>query len=105
MDMEIMVDVIDGLLNCFPGQKFFVIADARKVLTNATMDSLNYAAYHKQFNKYCMAQAILTNSLAISLIANFYASTLKKNANVKLVKHMSEAEVWLNNKEALLEQE
>jgi hypothetical protein len=102
VDMEIMVDVIDGLLNCFPGQKFFVIADARKVLTNASMDSLNYAAYHAEFNKYCMAQAIITDNLAISLIANFYANTLKRNENVKLVKNMSDAERWLHAKADVL---
>ena len=103
VDMEIAVDVIDGLLKCFPEQKFFLIADARKILSTATMDALSFAAYHEQFNKYCMAQAIITDSLAISLIANFYASTLKKNSNVKLVKHMSEAEAWLKGKKALLE--
>lgn len=102
VDMEIMVDVIDGLLECFPGQKFFVIADARKILTNATIDSLNYAAYNKQFNKYCAAQAVITDNLAISLIANFYASILKRNEKVKLVKNMPEAEAWLKGKEALL---
>lgn len=103
VDIEIMVDLIDGLLSCFPGQKFFVIADARKIITNASMSSLNYAAYHAEFNKHCMAQAILTDSLAISLIANFYAKTLKQNKNVRLVKNMFEAETWLKSKVDLLE--
>jgi len=103
VDMEIAVNVINGLLRCFPGQKFFLIADARKILTMATMDALSFAAYHEQFNKYCKAQAIITDSLAISLIANFYALTLKKNVNVKLVKHMPEAEAWLKSKAELLD--
>ena len=113
VDMKVMVDVIDGFLKCFPGQKFFVILDCiprnrqvdmHKIVANASMDSLNHAAYHAEFNKYCMAQAIVADRLAISLIANFYAVTLKKNMNVKLVKHMSEAEAWLNSKVDLLEQ-
>jgi len=98
VDMEIAIDVVDGLLKCFPGQKFFLIADARKILTNASMDALSYAAV-----QHCMAQAILTDSQAISLIANFYAKTLKQNKNVRLVKNMSEAENWLKDKVELLE--
>ena len=103
VDMEIAIDVVDGLLKCFPGQKFFLIADARKILTNASMDALSYAAVHAEFNKHCMAQAILTDSRAISLIANFYAKTLRQNKNVRLVKNMSEAENWLKDKVELLE--
>ena len=30
-------------------------------------------------------------------MANFYASTIKKNKNVKLVKNMNEAQNWLNS--------
>ena len=103
VDMEIAIDVVDGLLKCFPGQKFFLIADARKIITNASMDALSYAAVHAEFNKHCMAQAILTDSRAISLIANFYAKTLRQNKNVRLVKNMSEAENWLKDKVELLE--
>jgi len=113
VDMPVMVDVVDGFLKCFPGQKFFVILDCIKrkpqtdvnaVITNTSMDALTYAAYHDEFNKYCMAQAIVADKLAITLIANFYSVILKKNMNAKLVKHMSEAEAWLNSKVALLEQ-
>ena len=112
VDMPVMVDVVDGFLKCFPGQKKFVIldciqrsrqADIHKIVANASMDSLNHAAYHAEFNKNCMAQAIVADRLAISLIANFYAVTLKKNMNVKLVKHMSEAHAWLKGKVDLLE--
>jgi len=103
VDMKIAIDVVDALLKCFPGQKFFLIADARKIITNASMDALSYAAVHAEFNKHCMAQAILTDSQAISLIANFYAKTLKQNKNVRLVKNMSEAENWLKDKVELLE--
>jgi len=103
VDLAIAIDVIDALLRYFPGQKFFLIPDCRKILSSASIDALEYVTQHEEFNKYCVAQAIVTDNLPITLLANFYATTLMHNKNVKLVKNMPEAENWINSKANLLE--
>ena len=97
IDIRVVTDVIDGLLSCFPGQPFYIIVDARKILTDATLEAMKYAAFHEELNQFCITQIILTDNLAMQLIVNFYASTLKKNKNIKLVKNFSEAESWLSS--------
>ena len=103
--MRVMADLIDGMLRCFPREKFFVIVDARKIATNATIDALTYSASHPGLIKYCVARAVVTDSLAISLIANFYANILARHQQVKLFKRMSDAESWIHGKKVLLKEE
>ena len=77
VNMEVMVDVIDGLLKCFPGQNFFLLLDSlqrtptddqRTIVTSASVEALRYAAHHAEFNKYCVAQAILIDRLPIFIL-------------------------------------
>ena len=97
VDLRIAKDAIEGMLKCFPEEPFFLIADCRKIKSDAKLEAIKYSAFHKELNHYCKAQAIITDNLAIRLMANFYASTIKKNKNVKLVKNMNEAQNWLNS--------
>jgi len=97
VDMRIAKDAIDGMLRCFPGEPFCLIADCSAVISNAKLDAIHYSAFHEELNHFCRAQAIITDNLGILLMANFYASTIKKNKNVKLVKNMNEAQNWLNS--------
>ena len=102
VDMGVMVDLIDGMLRCFPREKFFVIADARKIATNVTIDALTYCTSNTGLKKYCAAGAIVTDSLSISLIANYYANTLARQQQVKVFKYMSDAKSWIHGKAGLL---
>ena len=73
------------------------ISDARKIHSDAHLDAMKLAATHKEFNQYCIAQAIITDNLAVRLLANFYAKTLKRNKNVRMVKNKNEALNWLKS--------
>ena len=97
IDIRVVTDVVSGFLNCFPGHPFYIIADVRNILTDATLEAMRYAAFHEELNQLCMTQVILTDNLAMKLIFNFYASTLKRNKNIKLVQNFPEAESWLSS--------
>jgi len=97
VDVPTSQEAINVFLKCYPGSPFYLIVDARKIHSDAHLDAMKLAATHKEFNQYCIAQAIITDNLAVRLLANFYAKTLKRNKNVRMVKNKNEALNWLKS--------
>ena len=73
-------------------REFTVLVDARKN-HNATREGREFMA--KSDNPNRKALAIMTNNLAVKLIANFYIKINKPKTPTKLFNDIKEAEKWL----------
>ena len=86
-------------MGLFNHAKYMMVIDTRGTYANGSMEALNYLALDEKLNELCIAQAIIVDNLAVSLLANFYVSIMSRNSNVKLFKNEVEAIQWLSSKE------
>lgn len=90
-DMQKQLDVCAAYYHV---QNFGVLVDASKycVISNQAKSLLASSAYSNR-----KAIAIVSRSLPLRMLANFYISVFKPNTPTRLFKNVDESEKWLNN--------
>ncbi len=65
---------------------------------NASISSMQFFSKDIKYNNVCVAQAIITNKLALKLLANFYADFIYKKSKVKIFNNYNDGFTWIDNK-------
>ena len=105
---EITVDTVielrDKAISLFNGGKFFSIIDGTKGYATLTNEAMAHSAHDEKLAEHRIAQAIVVNTLSLSMIANFYLKFKKPLRPVKIFDTMQKATRWLESKKYLLEE-
>mgnify|MGYP006051589551 CR=1 FL=1 len=90
-DMQKQMDVCAAY---YPVENFGVLVDASKycVISNQAKSLLASSVYPNR-----KAIAIVSRSLPLRILANFYISVFKPNTPTRLFKNVDESEKWLRN--------
>ena len=99
-DMEESLGLLDDFIN---GNNFVAIIDIRNSFMRVTPDALRFIGSQKGQLKYCKAEAIVVDSLAVSLVMNFYATLIPKQKVSKVFKTFGDAQSWLEEQKHLLQ--
>ena len=102
VNLEQAIEMRDKGLELFQGEKYFGLIDTREVFTNASNEALQFLANDDKLSKFCVAQAIVVDNLAVSMVANFYTKYIKNNKEVKTFNDIDKAMKWLETKKTLL---
>ena len=97
VNIEEAMEIRNKGMEMFNHAKYMMVIDTRETNANGSMEALNYLAMDEKLNELCIAQAIIVDNLAVSLLANFYVSIMIKNSNVKLFKNEAQAIQWLDS--------
>ena len=101
---ENAVEIRDMAISLFNGGKFFSIIDGTKGYATLTNEALAYSAKDEKLAEHRLAQAIVVDTLSLSMIANFYLKFKKPLRPVKIFDKMHKAHRWLESKKYLLEE-
>ena len=99
---ENAIELRDKAISLFNGGKFFSIIDGTKGYATLTNETLAYSAKDEKLAEHRMAQAILVDTLSLSMIANFYLKFKKPLRPVKIFDKKHKAMAWLESKKHLL---
>ena len=100
---ENAIEIRNKAIDIFNEGKFFSIIDGTKVFATFTADTLSYFAQDTKLANHRMAQAIVVNNLAVSMIANFYLKFKQPLRPVKLFDNKRKAINWLESQKHLLQ--
>lgn len=95
VDLNEMNELIIHSLDLVQGSIFFLLVDARDILSDLDHEARNYFASHELYNKQNIAQAIVVNNTPIRLLANFYLKFYHHQNPVKIFNKIDLAEEWL----------
>ena len=101
---DIVIELRDKAISLFNGGKFFSIIDGTKGYATLTNEALAYSAKDEKLAEHRLAQAIVVDTLSLSMIANFYLKFKKPLRPVKIFDKMHKAHRWLESKKYLLEE-
>jgi len=101
--LEDAIEIRDESIKLFKGERFLALIDASDILGSVTHDAREYFAKDEKLTEVRMAQAIVVNNLAISLLANFYITFNKPERKAKIFKSVEEAVKWLETQRHLLQ--
>jgi hypothetical protein len=103
LELEDAVAVRDAFIELAGGRKFLGIVDARNMGGTLGRKASDYFAKNEKFNAHMMAQALVVNNLALTLIARFYIMMSNPISEPKIFNNLEEALDWLETKKHLLE--
>jgi len=89
------IDLVDISLALVNGKSFYLLVDARDILSSMDHASRKYVAEHKVYNELNIAQAIVVNNMPIRLLASAYYKLYSHKNPVKVFSSLQEAEKWL----------
>ncbi|MBL4657257.1 MAG: hypothetical protein JKX73_04600 [Flavobacteriales bacterium] len=92
----------DAAIELFEGGKFLAIIDARNMGGTVGKEASNYFAQNEKLAAHRLAQAIVVNTLAMKLIAQFYIKVNKPRREAKIFNELDKALAWLETKKYLL---
>ena len=98
-DMRESVRLLDEFVN---DKNFIALIDIRNSFMSVSPDALRFIGSQNDQLKFCKAEAIVVDSLAVSLIMNFYIKFIPKNKESKVFKSIGPAQSWLDSKKHLL---
>jgi len=98
-DIKESVALLDKITN---GNEFLGLIDIRNAFMTISPSALAYIGSDNGQLKYCKAEAIVVDSLAVSLIMNFYIKFVPKNKISKTFKDVRSALAWLDSQKSLL---
>ena len=94
------VALLDRITN---GNEFIALIDIRNAFMSISPEALAYIGSDNGQLKYCKAEAIVVDSLAVSLIMNFYIKFIPKNKISKSFKDIRSALTWLESQRSIPE--
>jgi len=100
---DTVMELRDKAISLFNGGKFFSIIDGTKGYATLTNEALAKSANDVKLAEHRMAQAIVVDTLSLSMIANFYLKFKKPLRPVKIFDKRHKASRWLESKKHLLE--
>jgi hypothetical protein len=101
--VDTVIELRDKAISLFNGGKFFSIIDGTQGYATLTNDALTQSANDVKLAEHRMAQAIVVDTLSLSMIANFYLKFKKPLRPVKIFDKMHKATRWLESQKHLLE--
>jgi hypothetical protein len=100
---ENAAEIRDKAITLFNGGKFFSIIDGTKAYATLSNETLSYFAQDSKLANHRMAQAIVVNTIALSMIANFYLKFKNPTRPVKIFDKINKAKIWLESQKYLLQ--
>ena len=104
LEIEDAVEVRDALIELAGGRKFLGLVDARNMGGTLGRKASDYLAKDAKLNALMMAQALVVNNLALTLIARFYIMIGNPISEARIFNNLEEALDWLETKKHLLEE-
>lgn len=95
VDIDEAVKLVTISLEMVAGQSFYLLVDARDILSSMDHESRKYIAEHQEYNRLNIAQAIVVNNMPIRLLASAYFRFYSHVNPVKLFRDIEEAREWL----------
>jgi len=95
VDIEELKRLVNVSLELVAGTPFYLLIDARNILSSIDHEARDYFSKHKEYNDLNIAQAIVVNNTPIRLLANFYLRFYKHQNPVKIFNSIENAESWL----------
>tara|TARA_R110001592_G_scaffold95393_2_gene274886 strand:- start:3579 stop:3968 length:390 start_codon:yes stop_codon:yes gene_type:complete len=95
VDLEEMIKLVDVSLEIVNGTPFYLLVDARNILSTINHDAREYITKHKEYGRLNIAQAIIVNNMPIKILANFYMKFYKQPNPVKMFGDILEGRTWL----------
>jgi hypothetical protein len=90
-----MIKLVDVSLELVNGTPFYLLVDARNILSNMSHGARAYLTNKKEFQELNIAQAIIVNNMPTKILANFYMKFYKQPSPVKLFEDFNEGKTWL----------
>ena len=87
--------LVDVSLEMVNGKMFYLLVDARDILSAMDHPSRKYIAEHKEYNRLNIAQAIVVNNMAIKLLAIAYYKLYPHDQPIRIFSDIEEARNWL----------
>ena len=100
--LEDAIELREKSIKMFEGKRFLALVDASNILGSMTNEARNFFAKDEKLASHRMAQAIVVNNLALSLLANFYLRVNRPIREARIFKEKSNAVKWLETKKHLL---
>ena len=95
VDLDEMIKLVDVSLEIVNGKPFYLLVDARNILSSMTHDARHYITVHEEYGELNIAQAIIVNNMPIKILANFYIKFYKQPNPVKMFDDMAVGRDWL----------
>ena len=95
VDLDEMIKLVDVSLDMVNETPFYLLVDARNILSSITHDARHYITVHKEYGELNIAQAIIVNNMPIKILANFYIKFYKQPNPVKMFDDMEAGRDWL----------
>lgn len=95
LDVPALEELFSKSIELMGGQPYCLLTDARTIIY-ATKEAREFAAENIRANKV-IANAILTNSLPITLLANFYIRMNRPDVPTHLFTDEMKANAWLKS--------
>lgn len=95
VDIDEIIMLTDASLKIVDNKPFYLLVDARNILSSIDHPSRKYITEHKIYNELNIAQAIVANNMPIRIIANFYIKYYKHINPVKVFSRVEDAKEWL----------
>jgi len=95
VDVEEAKKLVVASLEMVSGKSFYLLVDARDILSSIDHESRKYIADHKEYNDLNVAQSIIVNNMPIRLLAQFYYKVYQHKNPVKIFSTMEEGKKWL----------
>ena len=95
IDVKNSVEFRNQLTELIKDKKIGIILNAMNIQGTASISSMQFFSNDVKYNKICVVQAIITNKLALKLLAKFYTEFFKKKSKVKVFSNFNEGLSWV----------
>ncbi len=95
VDIAEMIELVNVGLELVNNNPFYLLVDARDILSSMDHESRKYFAEHEEYNELNIAQAIVVNNMPIRLLASAYTKLYRHPNPVKVFTDIDEARQWL----------
>ena len=95
VDLVEMIKLVDVSLEIVNNTPFYLIVDARNILSTINHEARDYITKHEAYSKLNIAQAIIVNNMPIKILANFYIKFYAQPNPVRMFSDFEEGREWL----------
>lgn len=95
VDIEEIKLLTDWTLEVTNNKPFYLLVDARDILSSMDHKSRKYFSEHKKYNELNIAQVIVVNNMPIRLLASAYYKLYTHQNPIKIFTEIEPAQEWL----------